>query len=132
LFGDLDLATAMVIKVKTIPSLRRELFTRVLVLLLSIQILFLTAGTCAAWWLVRSRKQQHLLKSAYKAVELYGILARYGDVRYARFVVLSNSEQSGLRRFRVFDSQGEEIQAANRSQTTRALDDVMRAAAAMR
>lgn len=122
----------MVIKSKTIPALRRELFVRVLVLLLSIQIFFLSAGMFAAWWVVRSKNQQELVNSANKAVELYGVLARYGDVRYARFVVLSNSEQSGLRIFRVFDFQGEEIQAANPMQTLRAPDDVMRAATKVR
>lgn len=132
LCGDLDWGSAMVLMVKTRPSLRQELFTRVLVLLLSIQFLFVTVGMFAASWLVRSKKQQQLLNSANKAVELYGILARYGDVRYARFVVLSNSEQSGLLGFRVFDSQGEEIQAANPSQTVRAPDDLVRAATVVR
>lgn len=94
-------------------SLREELTNRFIPALLVVQSALFLLGVIAVSATMRNRQTSELQLSASKTVELYGALARYGDVRYARFIIVSRIGSSGLENFEVYDLKGEQIQESD-------------------
>jgi signal transduction histidine kinase/DNA-binding NarL/FixJ family response regulator len=94
-------------------SLKRELFSRFIVVLFVTQMTLLLLGGAFAFGTIQSQQREQLRDKATKVAELFALLARYGDVRYARFAVIAAGETDGLVAFHVLDSDGRELQAEN-------------------
>ena len=94
-------------------SLRKELTDRFIPALLFVQGILLLLGFIGVSAAISSRETMELHLSAAKIVELYGTLARYGDVRYARLVVVSGMGPNKFEKFEVYDIYGEPIQESD-------------------
>ncbi len=94
------------------PSLREKFFRPLVLSLLLSQIICLGLGYFIAVVLLTKNQWAEAGIKAEKSADLFALLAKYGDVRYAKFVVAGYGGPNGLAKFQVFDSSsGAEIQA---------------------